>query len=50
MLGLIVTLGGEESVHRIYNGICAEGAFFAIFDGDAVVDHALYVAPVFGQS
>ena len=40
--------GREEYLHGIYDGGCAQIALVTVFDGRAVVDHVLYVAPVFG--
>lgn len=48
IVGLFLELG-EQASHGVDDGIGAAGALVAVFDRQAVVDHLLYVASVFGQ-
>lgn len=45
----LVSLGGEEGFHCLDDGVGASCALVAVVEGEAMVDHALDCASVFGE-
>lgn len=48
VVGVVLQLR-EEREYDAHDGSCAASSLVTVFDGEGVVDHLLYVAPVFGH-
>lgn len=44
-----ISLIGKKRLHGCHNAVSAGSAFATVFDCKTVVDHFLYVAPIFGK-